>query len=196
MLAMVAFFHDGPNTNTANTSKSLCIANTVQPARIAGESHQLPIAKFPIQLQIAESTIQLQIAEFQNQSQNAPNTLAIPVNYNQESADCEKFRQNTQKINNADMTSRNPAYDKNKLVVIIGLVLLSLMAMLVCSHIFSVLVNVIELKVMQTLHELSRNTYICTHILHLYTPHPPPAHLHPPPSTLSHCAEYKYPVQV
>ena len=27
-------------------------------------------------------------------------------------------------------------------------------------------------------HELPRNTYICTHILHLYTPPPPPA---PPP---------------
>jgi len=170
MLAMVAFFHDGPNTNTANTSNALCIVNIVQPARIAGKSHQFQIAevttqspnvKFPKQSQIAvnstqestdcdaEVTNQMQVVKSINQSPNvkSPNQSQIAVNYNQESTDCEKSGQNVQKINNADTTSRNPAYDKNKLVVIIGLVLLCLMAMLVCSHVFS---DVAKRKFMQT----------------------------------------------
>ena len=41
--------------------------------------------------------------------------------------------------------------------------------------------------------------HLYSHTISIYpTPptHPPSPHLHPPPFTLSHCAEYKYPVQV
>ena len=165
MLAITAFFHDGPNTNTTYTSNPSLIAENSYQSAAAKNSHQSTAAKNSHQSLIAEFQNQLLIAEFRNQSlaecpnqsefrnqseYQKPNQRAIAVQSNQKPTDSEKSGQNMQKINNADMTSRNPAYDKHKLVVIIGLVLLCLMAILVVSHVFSDFLNIIELQIVLT----------------------------------------------